>query len=373
LNIKQSTNIDINELIKRTVPSTSMMHSKEEEILQEVILSEYIREIIYLFSVVGLDNSSKLVPVHIKKIINTVRYHLDAIWTLPKSSDFLLLGSLNEDRSYPLSSETIIRIIRTLEIIGDVTHIGDGFWLPTPIRLIKFPNSEDIGLVGGWPTKLIVEKFQSVINEGLGRKININNLNLATVELAHLWQTYERWCSWTPPTSIINWTEQKLKQATAIGSKSSELFVDYEVYVSFKSKRFSQVTWAGSEDMETNDLQSGQNVLLCRTRMKPREYFLGVFQKGKLAKELVVKDEHISWLRMGLRLLHGALPSARWDGNWLNVYPPLPIALEQRLLFYSYKIPKSNFPSFYVHNKLKADVEAVLTHHGYIFKSGGIR
>ena len=43
------------------------------------------------------------------------------------------------------------RLAGTLETIGDVAHIGDGYWLPAPTRFVEVESAKKCLLLGGSP------------------------------------------------------------------------------------------------------------------------------------------------------------------------------------------------------------------------------
>ena len=47
--------------------------------------------------------------------------------------------------------DTWPRLRESLEIIGDVAHIGDGYWLPAPTRFIEAEGARKCLLIGGSP------------------------------------------------------------------------------------------------------------------------------------------------------------------------------------------------------------------------------
>ncbi|MCI3918745.1 hypothetical protein MO973_00660 [Paenibacillus sp. TRM 82003] len=365
--IKEKPSIPIIELLRLALPSADSKHWPEE-IVQEAIISEYLREIIYVLSSNNNENKpGRFTPVYLTKIINTLRNHLEVVWPRTKGTPFFSIRAIDEDGTDTLNTSSIKGTLSSLQLVGDIMHVGDGFWLPAPFRLIQLPDGDDIGIIGGWPTNHISRKFQSVTNAGIGRILKVKQAPKSAFS-AHSWQSFESWRGWVPD-NLIEWTQSQVKRAQAYGSQSSESYIDYELYVSFRAKRYYKSSWVRFEDFDSNELQ--KQVLLCRTRRQPIGYFLGVFQKGKLVKELSLDRETVAWLRLGLRLLHGTPPIAKWDGNWLKVFTPLPIPIEQELLFYFYKIKVSNFASYYVQEVFKAKVEAVLNRYGYTFNKGG--
>ncbi|MGF7031248.1 hypothetical protein J2T17_002154 [Paenibacillus mucilaginosus] len=336
-----------------------------EEIVQEMILAEYLRNIIYMLSVGNNYSLTRFSPVYIRTIINTLRKHLDTVWPLPQRLEIFSTNN-DEDRGYPLSTDSIKWTLNLLQMIGDIVHVGNGYWLPSPLRFIELPESDEIGVVGGWPTRNLAREYGAVMHLGLGRMVIKGDIKRATFDPTY--QSYEAWRGWVP-ANILGWAEALVKRARDYGSNSSSNYLDYEVFISFKAKRNYRSAWVGIENINDEDLQ--KNILLCRTRAKPVIHFLGVFQKGKLIKELGLEGFQVAWLRLGLRQLHGVPLTAKWEGNLLKPYPSLPSSIEQELLFYMVKVQTPNFPAYFVHEGTKAKVEALLDRYGYKFNNKG--
>lgn len=361
---------DKNGQISLLLSSLRLPNYLEPVMEQEAIISEYLRDCIYKLALSGGNGDEENKAVHTRKIGHVLNQQLGAIWPQDNRQQ---LGSLNKKEidETPLSTYSIRYKLNNLQLLGDIAHIGNGFWLPTPLRLVQLPNQEDVAIIGGGSTKYAQGLLkQAILQGGLGRLIKEDAISKRLREKSELWQSYEQWIGWSP-RNLRAWTEEQLNRAQVEGSGVLSSFENYEVFTSFRSSKSFRSAWIRADEVSSDMLE--KIVLLCRTKDKPASYFLGVFQNGKMIKELSIKDKEIlAWLRLGLRVLHGKKSAGHWNGEKLRIYPPLPTPLEKHVLLYAYKAKSSKETSYYVINEHRAKVEELLGRYGFVFlKSKG--
>ncbi|WP_066400366.1 hypothetical protein [Neobacillus mesonae] len=357
-----------NDQIKLLISALKLPNFPNELMKQEAVISEYLRDCIHKLTHIEQDDNflRDNNPVHTRKVMYILRQQLEAVWPAKKSWQLSKFDNDNSKRfDNPLETELIRSKLVTLELLGDISHIGNGFWIPTPIRLIQLPNNEDIALIGGSSTKYASIISGSISQVGLGRVIKKDNISKWALDDKKLWQPYSQWAGWIPK-NLSEWTKAQIKQAQEKGASTLYSYDDFEIFISFKSNSNFRTAWIKA--IEASDDIPKRGVLLCRTRDKRLSYFLGVFKDGKIIKELPIKDKEIlSWLRIGLRNIHGRNLAGRWTEGKLRVYPPLPKPLERIILLHSYKIKTPEETAYYALDEYKGKVEENLKNFGYVF------
>lgn len=254
--------------------------------------------------------------------------------------------------------------LSNLSLIGDFSDVGKGFWLPTPIRLIKLPDDNYftvIGCIGFSQLKNILPKVNA---SGIGRIIKKDDIPGSILANKNVWQEFDDWVGWLPK-DFMSWVKSECENVQNYGSFSSTTFKEFEVFLSnnpytYNTKRL----WLHYETFSSYGIS--ENVMLCRTLSTQRSYFLGVFDKGTLRKERVLKDTgKINWLTNGLRLLHKSKITATWIGNELQLIL-VPQEIDRFLSVFSYRVPsKSGFPKYYIYSKYKNSINLFLSKFGY--------
>lgn len=305
-----------NEIIRLILSGLNVTYIPEKDIQKAVILAEYLRDCIFKLTICDEISEEEYKPVYIKRVMNVLRQHLEAVW--PNTlTNFVGQNSLKNDEEYPLSTESIKSTLASLQLIGDIVHAGDGFYLPTPIRLIEMPKQDFVALIGGWPTKFGYSLLSPISQDGLGRLIRKKDIPEKIIDRQDLWQPYKQWRGWVP-NSLHDWTMNQLDHAKRHGSSTLSSFENFEVFLSFTTNRNYKTVWIRAEELANN--RADIKFMLCRTCDRPANYFIGEFQAGKLKKEFFINDkETVTWLRLGLRLLHGKLSPALWIGNMLKI------------------------------------------------------
>lgn len=361
------------ERIKLLSSALRLPLSLEDRAQEEAIVSEYLRDCIYKLTNYEGESYQENRTVHTKKIRHVLNHQLGAIWPQRNPSQLGRLNGAGQGLSKsPLDLDSIKNKLKNLQLIGDILHIGNGYWIPAPIRLVQLPDQENIALIGGCATQYAynIIDSRSIFQAGLGRLTKKEIIRKTTIEKKELWQPYEQWIGWLPK-DLISWTEIQLECARKKGGSTSFSFENYEIFASFQSRRTSRSAWLRADEV-SGELPDNI-VLLCKTRDQPVSYFLGVFNKGQLLKEFPLRDkESTAWLRLGLRVLHGRRPYGRWNGGRLKVYPPLPTSLERHVLLYAYKAKSPEETVYYVLTEHKEKVEEFLKKYGFSFiKSRG--
>jgi hypothetical protein len=356
------------EVINYILSELNLPLYSETDLQQEAIISEYIRDCIYKCTLGAEPRENNDFAVYTRRVRNVLNNQLGAIW--PKENSLFLNGlySSTETTFEYLGTESIKYKLNNLHLIGDIAHVGKGFWMPTPARLVKIPEQKEIAFIGGWPTQNIYSIAGSVSQQGLGRLVREEELVKNAIEKKDLWQSFEKWNGWVP-SDLVGWTKIQSSVALRDGSSTLYSFENFDIYASFSSYR-SRSTWIRIEEFIENIPE--KIVLLCRTRDIQVTYFLGIFQNGRIIKEYPVRDKVVfSWLRLGLRILHGKMNAGQWKGNKLKMFPYLPPSLERYMLLYSLKVKKPDEIYYNISHENRLIIEEYFKKYGFKFKEIG--
>lgn len=330
---------------------------------RNVILAEYLRCSILGLSRIELGGKTSFEPVHIRRLINTVRNHLEAVWPHlrqdNKSLPFNTVGSEND--TYRVDS--IQWVLKNLALIGDVVNLGNGYWIPSPVRLIKFPFSEYVAVIGGVATAHLKGLFAGIKIAGHGRVLKYTDIPKYIQSGQEWWQDYHNWIGFIPD-DLSSWTEVEVAKVRTNGSRSSPTFVDFEVCITNKKLRYkTRNFWVPAATLMV--IEGVDEVLLCRTG-KPIRYFLGEFTSGQLVHERTISSEIVRWLQLGLCLRGCTTPSAKWVGSKLKLFPVLPRSLKRYLTVYSNTlISETGQVVYHVPMLYQDQVKNFLEHFGY--------
>ncbi|WP_338555574.1 hypothetical protein [Paenibacillus sp. KS-LC4] len=340
--------------IELTLSHQTVAFPEDDYFQRELFLTEYWRSILFEIAFKSDFSNDKIQRVHNRKIKNILSQQVEVIW--PELKD----ATLKEDTDFTK------HVRKCLEKIGDVIHLGSGFYVPLPLRMIDLPESEFVVIIGGTSTTLIRNMIPDARISGYGRIVEKKRIPDSIKMDRHLWQDYSNWVGWKPE-NIKDWITLQMRQLSTLGSQSIQGFEDFEVYNSFGHReRGKRSFWI---DQRTIQAQKISGILLCKTLDSNRRYFLGELSEGYLMKEFTIIDTNtIRWFMIGFQLNSGRSPIARWNDSFLKVNPPLPQALERHILVFSLK---QNSFEYYVCEQVHEHVEQFLKSHGY--KILGIR
>lgn len=338
------------EFIELTLSNQAIAVPENVHFQRELFLTEYWRYFLFEIASEGQFQDSNMQPVHTRRIKRMLKQQMDAIW--PE----LEVETLKDQ------TDVIKPVRNSLEKIGDIVRLRNGFYLPLPLRLIDLPKSKYSVIVGGMSTESIQNMLPSAKIAGYGRIIDKKRIPDSIKKDRHLWQEYANWIGWKPD-NIDGWMTMQLRQLSTSGSKSIQGFEEFEVFNSFGNRESgSRSIWINQRTILAQQLSG---VVLCKTVDSNRRYFLGELKDGCLLKELTITNiETLRWLMLGFRMCNGRPPIARWNNNFLKVSPQLPQAIECHMLVFSFK---QNTYEYYVFEQLQDHVEQLLKSYGYQF------
>ncbi len=243
------------------------------------IIAEYLRHALHTLS----HSPTTVQRVFVTKLINQVKRQLSPLGQNFQETD---------------SDAPIRRVLEQLKQVGDVAELGNGYWLPAPLRLVRLPNGK-ILLIGGVDTKSLQTRFGKMVQPtGFVRRVQSNNT-------AHLvreginWQSFKNWLGETE-TDICSWTRNLLDDARKRLKPSGSDLTDFEVYMPRLCKTNLQYyRWISAQKLAF----APKDIVLCRFKHTFVTYYL-----GRLTGEKPVRLHRESRLEQAIeirKLLYG--------------------------------------------------------------------
>lgn len=291
-----------------------------EDDLSDQIVSEYLRQTLYLLSGHGR-------PIHVSQLLSMVRRQVEA----------LLPCSLRTSGEHSLA-EQASGILESLTKLGDVAKLRNGYWLPAPLRFILVPGMEQVLIVGGVSTTYLRRYLgHEVVVHGLGRFISRAALPEHICTDPNKWQDFSDW-SGEVGGDLLQWTRAYIREARRRFRESASKFLDFEVYVPWLRREAPQYRrWIPFGELRREGVNLSSRPLLCRGGSRSlgggRRYWLGVVDRDGLREEAPVDRKELRRLQYGLDLLWDAPTEATWvrKKNVLMLWNLLPPE-EERIL-----------------------------------------
>jgi len=230
--------------------------------LHTAIVADHIRTLVwapYLRSE-GADRQ----PVHTSRIFAA----------LDRNLRFLAPGGIDAVCAAAHSTYEFVR--DQIELCGDIVHLGNGYWIPGPLRLVR-PSTTEMGLVvGGIPTGTLEKVFKRPIHSiGPARyAVGIEGVNaaLAADSVAGWLGISESLADWTKQT--LAWAATQLLPQADIEDDNLEIYAP-DIFRLRRRPGF----WLGAKEFQ----ESAATLRLFRPRTAARWSFdrpdyLGVFR-----------------------------------------------------------------------------------------------
>lgn len=283
------------------------------------IISDYIRHALVH---VRSSESEIAQPVHVHQIRATLRQQLGSLFSecdLPPWEDPEDLSDAGPslDSSSELTAgvnDVVLKILHALARVGDCAHLGRGFYLATPLRLIRLP-SDGYLLIGGLPTQDMMH-VTGLAAKCAGIARAVAPAHAAAVAASPIpRQDIADWLN-LPARSLSEWTASMLQEARDGGLRTSGCdTTTFEIYAPGQQRYHSQVArWIPATRWRA-DARAGSDWWLCRSRMMPRRFWLSHFTVDtngpNVSREYTVKPVHVRRLMYGIDQLAEASVSVK--------------------------------------------------------------
>lgn len=259
-------------------------------LLKTQIMADYLRHTLLTLS----HSAITVQPVFVTTLLNQVQRQLMPLW--PE------IFKQTEAEKNPLR-----HILEQLEQIKDVANLGRGYWLPTPLRLVRLPSSQ-ILLIGGMDTKTLQSRFGNrvYVYTGLARQIETTDEAMCLVKAGIEWQCFEDWLGEDTDIDLRTWTTHLLEKAKKHLKSSGSEITEFDIYAPNLCKTHLQnFRWVSTKRLSAT---FNKEIVLCRLK---NGYYLGQL-KGEnpvcLASEIRLNqlDQNVELCKLlyGLDLLY---------------------------------------------------------------------
>lgn len=286
----------------------------------DLVIADYVRKNLHSLSIT--DEESR--PVYIIQIINTV---VNQIRTLLKNTEVYGIPC----QSIEELEDDIKRIMKVLRDLRDIVDLGNGYWAPAPIRFVDIPKSSDALVVGGLPTYNLNTLYNPIIKvAGFVRYVDKLSLLNSNQHNPILFESFNSWIG-SIPEDLISWTKQIMISTSGQLQISAANYDNFELYCPWKKSKLQYYRWEEYLDFQNSAIVKPKELILCRSKNRPRTYWLGEFSDKVLKMEAKVPNNIIRRLMYGLDLLYDNAVEVTWSGNIITFQNWLPPE-ERRLL-----------------------------------------
>ncbi len=222
--------------------------------------------------------------------------------TAYSSSDNTLTPNIAVDYHHDKKDGPVLNLLRDtlneLELLGDVTSLPHGYWLPSPLHLVSLPFVHRWILIAGRPFHCLSGAMQTEIeHSGIARFLtgNPNNYGLQQVV-----QSEEQWCC-IPQGTIDTWALRTLHEAKL--QPVEDLGTVFEFYApkTFQSINSQYFRWIS--DIQT--LKDGRYLIRSRSRGQISRYAVAEVVRSKVIAtgSISVKNGDVRRLMYGIDAL----------------------------------------------------------------------
>lgn len=282
--------ITSSQALDKVIHSLGLNSKATPSLLKTQIIADYLRHTLLTLS----HSATTVQPVFVTTLLNQVQRQLTPLW--PD-----LFQQQGEEEKKPVR-----RVLEQLEQIREVADLGKGYWLPTPLRLIRLPSSQ-ILLIGGMDTKTLQSHFGNRVyaSTGLARRINTTDEAMCLVKEGIEWQRFEDWLGEETETDLRSWTTHLLEKAKKRLKSSGSEITEFDIYAPNLCKTHLQnFRWVPAKRLSA----APKEMVLCRLK---NGYYLGQLKSEKsvyLASEIRLNqlDQNVELCKLlyGLDMLY---------------------------------------------------------------------
>jgi hypothetical protein len=262
------------------------------------VVAEYLRS-----SLFELSRAAGHKPVYVTALTNRVREQLAPLWRELSRERKQRPSRQEQELEGDTAPDPIRRVLQALGDLREAVHVGRGYWLPGPVRLVDLRIGNAL-VIGGMSTAALRKFVPDISLDWIARLVPMQALPPDLPNLASRWQALDGWLG-APPKSLEEWTDARLEQARNSLVQSASDLVDFEVYDPIRRGREPQAfRW-----IEAREYATTGGLVLCRSsygfgRTGPRNYWLGMLTRSgdtwRVEREAPVDSEDIRRLQYGL-------------------------------------------------------------------------
>lgn len=266
------------------------------------VIAEYLRGALALQA--AGKPSGEWVPVYITSVTNQVRRQLSPLWegVGDKAKRPSQVEQESEGDKLP---DPVRRLLEALEDLREVTHVGNGYWLPGPTRFVALPNSDRVLVVSGLTTATLRRLVHPHIRlSWVARLLPSDSLPQSILDDRSRWQSWDDWRGF-PPADLGKWTSERLEESSVGMAPSAPDITSFEVYSPVLAcSELQAFRWVDARQLSTPP----KGLSLCRAsdggRFAIRRFWLGTIatHSGVICaeKECPVLPQDLRRLQYGL-------------------------------------------------------------------------
>ncbi len=283
--------------------------------LRRSLAADHIRSALYANAALAIEHN--LLPaVHTSRLLTSVRKTLDLLWP----------GTATEHLRDSASTGGVAQqTLNCLNELGDIVDTGGGYWLGTPLRLVR--SGGGVLAIGAVPNAVLKTLVGTLpIYAGISRFAELRSKQLAeqTISVSEWLGRLQEIRTWTK--NLLDQHEQKMQSGNDIPADQLEIFAPDLLTPSQRNP------WIQAQAIN----RPLASIRLCRpistvTYAWARPFFLSHFRI--LAGELVIsRSVRVEYsftrrLRFGLSALYGRSPSVSGTTSGELVELEMPLAL----------------------------------------------
>lgn len=242
--------------------------------LADQVIAESLRRTLCWFA--SRTRPEQVEPVYVTSLTNHVREQLSPLWPSLHRSRHKRPSQAEQQLEGDTQPDPIRRVLQALSDLREAEHVGDGYWLPTPVRFVDLPAEEVVLIVGGLDTITLRRTFHPRVQVlWITRTLERAMLPPAAFEDRALWQALPDYLG-DPPASLSDWTQALLRRASRSLKPSAAGYTRFEVYSPKAERtRLQYYRWIQVDRLPRRP----EGVVLCRAsegyQLGPRRYWLG--------------------------------------------------------------------------------------------------
>ena len=250
------------------------------------IVADYLRHGLCHFE---RKNAKKTHAVHFHQLLSGLRRQLSELlpaqdvppWFSPEDARPAAIDDEPDAAALFGIKDLGLHILRKLILLGDCGHLGSGFYVATPTRLVFLPSGAAL-VIGGLPTANIAADLGIQPGwAGLARAVAADRVGGVRPGIPHI--NLPGWAG-IPEEPLATWTAHLLDEA----SKNAEASAgpadsSFEIYAPYLQRNKGQrARWVASASWRRPQEIAAESLDLCRTRNRPYRYWLAP----------LIKDHH---------------------------------------------------------------------------------
>lgn len=257
----------------------------------EVVIAEYIR---YLLTIETQDYR----PIHINRIIRQIsnRFHP-------------LLEEVDVSPIQDLDKNLVSVVLEKLVAIKEIEHIGNGFYLPTPTRIVPLPSGRGL-ILSSLPFKELTSLYGiTIIFSGICRMILEKDYKNShkKITIKNGFNIEQQFIDWIEVSNhfILDWMKSNLEFVQKKLKPTYSTTESVEIYNPLaSSSNLQALRWTC---LEKNMSFLQDMIFLCRTKTLPRRHWLSHIQiiqnKPTLVSEMDIPTKDIRRYMYGMDAL----------------------------------------------------------------------